>query len=63
MKGWAKKMIWFSIIETFTLLEYGLQMYFKGSFDLNLPVALTWVLIMVLPLFFLNDDIHKRSKR
>ncbi len=58
MKGWSKKMIWFFGSFFLINLDDYLNPMVDGRFpeDVLLMTALTKLLVIVIPLFFLGDD-------
>ena len=54
-KGWQKKMLWFVLF--FVIMDFDQYInYITNIGDGGITLSLTWIIIGIIPLFFLKDD-------
>lgn len=57
MRAWGKRMIWFFGFNIFSMIDDYLYFLSYGTpFKYEIDTAIITLLIMILPLFFMEDD-------
>lgn len=57
MRAWGKRMIWFFGFSIFSMLDDYFYFLSHGTpFEYDVSMAITILLIIIVPLFFMEDD-------